>query len=431
MPADTSPPAARPLRILWAMPYLPWPTTSGGKSRQYHLLRRMAERGHRITLLVQSKTALDDEGRARLEPLVERLIVLPRRALRHPLTLWHAALSPWPLLTTVNGHAPALAACFDGLLAEGGWDVVQIEHSYGFQPFESALSRHRQPFVLCEHNVESQLGAATYGKWPLPLRPLARYDQWRACRWERRVLSQASAVAAVTEADARVMERLSGGQPVSVVVNGVDTRAFASVSPAVGGDKVLFVGNYEYAPNVDAIEWALTEIFPRLWRHRPQVRFIVCGHALPEAWRRRFTDARIEWRGFVPDLVSVQAEAAAFLAPLRFGGGSKLKVLEAMAAGLPLVSTPEGVSGLDVVDGQHVHLGGTAQGLAEALAAVLDQPERARALGESGRAHVAARFDWSATAMQLESLYERLPAPRPLGVWDKGAGTLASHEEVA
>ena len=423
--------AARPLRILWTMPYLPWPITSGGKSRQYHLLRRMAERGHRITLLVQSKTLLDDETRAQLEPLLERLIVLPRRALKHPLTLWHAALSPWPLLTTVNGHAPALTGRFNELLAEGGWDVVQIEHSYGFLPFEVALSRHRQPFVLCEHNVESQLGAATYGKWPLLLRPLARYDQWRGRRWERRVLSQASAVAAVTEADARTMERLSGGQPVGVVSNGVDTRAFSQVHPAVGSDKVLFVGNYEYAPNVDAIEWALDEVLPRLWRQRPQARFIVCGHALPQAWRRRFTDARIEWRGYVPDLTEVQAEAAAFLAPLRFGGGSKLKVLEALAAGLPLVSTPEGVSGLGVVDGVHAHLGGTAEGLVDGLVAVLGQPDRARELGEAGRAHVAARFDWAAAAAQLESLYERLPASRLLGAWAQGLGPLASHEEVA
>jgi glycosyltransferase involved in cell wall biosynthesis len=427
-----APAAARPLRILWTMPYLPWPVTSGGKSRQYHLLRRMAERGHRITLLVQSKTPLDDEGRARLQPLVERLIVLPRRPLRHPLTLWHAALSPWPLLTTVNGHATALATCFEALLAEGGWDVVQIEHSYGFQPFEAPLSRHRHPFVLCEHNIESQLGAATYGKWPWFLRPLGRYDQWRARRWERRVLSQASAVAAVTEADARIMTRLSGGQPVGVVVNGVDTRAFAQVTPAVAGGKVLFVGNYEYAPNVDAIEWALTDIFPHLWRQRPEARFIVCGHALPEAWPRRFTDARIEWRGYVPDLTEVQAEAAAFLAPLRFGGGSKLKVLEALAAGLPLISTPEGVSGLEVVDGEHAHLGGTAQDLAEALAGVLAQPAQARALGEAGRAHVAARFDWSASAAQLEALYERLLALHRLGgVRGPGVGPLAANEEVA
>ena len=421
--------ATRPLRILWVMPYLPWPITSGGKSRQYHLLRQMAERGHRITLLVQSKAPLDDEGRARLEPLVERLIVLPRRPLKHPLTLWHAALAPWPVLTVVNGHAPALAERFEQLLVDQPWDVVQIEHSYSFQPFESVLARHRRHFVLCEHNVESQLGAATYGKWPLLLRPLARYDQWRGRRWERRVLSQASAVAAVTEADAQVMARLSHGQPVGVVVNGVDTRAFSQVRPDLESDAVLFVGNYEYAPNVDAVEWALTEIFPRLWQRRPTTRFIVCGHALPEAWRRRFTDARIDWRGYVPDLCLVQGEASAFLAPLRFGGGSKLKVLEALAAGLPLVSTPEGVSGLGLTDGAHARLHATAEGLADALAATLDHPAQSRALGEAARHHVAERFDWSASAAQLEALYERLPAAQPMGV--RVPGLLGSAGEPA
>jgi glycosyltransferase involved in cell wall biosynthesis len=423
------PACAHPLRILWTMPYLPWPTTSGGKCRQYNLLRRMAERGHRITLLVQSKSPLDEEARVRLAPLVERLIVLPRRALRHPQTLWHAALSPWPLLTTVNGHASALAARFDALLSEGNWDVVQIEHSYSFQPFESALVRHRQPFVLCEHNVESQLGAATYGKWPALLRPLARYDQWRARRWERRVLSQAGVVAAVTEADALAMARLSGGRPVGVVANGVDTRAFARVTPAVGSGKVLFVGNYEYAPNLDAVEWALAEVLPRLWCQLPDTRFIVCGHALPEAWPRRFADTRIEWRGYVSDLTEVQAEAAAFLAPLRAGGGSKLKVLEALAAGLPLISTLEGVSGLEIVDGVHARLAATADGLAEALVAVLSRPDHARALGEAGRGHVVARFDWCATVAELESLYEHLPTSRLRGAWGR-TGLLADEEVV-
>ena len=102
----------KPLRLLWTLPYLPWPITSGGKARQFHLLRELAGRGHRITLLVQSKTPADDEVLKTLTPLLEELIVLPRRALRHPLTLWHAAMSPLPLLATVNGHAPALAQRF-------------------------------------------------------------------------------------------------------------------------------------------------------------------------------------------------------------------------------------------------------------------------------------------------------------------------------
>ena len=395
----------KPLRILWTLPYLPWPVTSGGKSRQFNLIREMAARGHRLTLLIQSKAPADEATRRVLGALAEEVIVLPRRPLKHPGTLWRAATSRLPLLTTINGHAPALSARFERLLADQKWDIVQIEHSYGFQPFEQALRRHRQRFVITEHNVESELGAATYGKWPAWMRGLAAWDQRRARRWERRVLRQASAIVAVTDADAGQLGVIGDGRPTHVVSNGVDTRAFAGVRHDAASRTVLFLGNYEYAPNVDAVEWALGEIAPLVWAQEPDVRFRICGHGMPQAWARRFTDPRIEWRGYVPDLTEVQASSAAFLAPLRFGGGSKLKVLEAMAAGLPIVSTREGVSGLPVIDGRHARVADTPQALAQALCQTLNHPEAARALGDAARALVHDEFDWSAVAAQLERVY--------------------------
>lgn len=399
----------RPLRILWTMPYLPWPITSGGKARQFHLLRCMAARGHHITLLVQSKTEADAEVRAALAPFVKELIVLPRRALRHPVTLCHAALSRLPLLATVNGHAPALSARFESLLQRQAWDVVQIEHSYGLQPFIGALRRHAQPFVLVEHNVESELGAATYGKWPRWSRPLARYDQWRARRWERQALSHASVVVAVTDGDARTLGRISG-RPTCVVSNGVDTRGFAEVTPDARSQNVLFVGNYEYAPNLDAVEWALEAVWPRIWARCPQARFVVCGHALPASWRERWPDPRIEWRGYVRSLTEVQSQCALFLAPLRSGGGSKLKVLEALAASLPVISTREGLSGLDVQDGVQARVADTAEAMAQAVVDLLRHPTQAHALGQAARAHVTRHFDWDAAALELEAAYAHLPA---------------------
>lgn len=395
------------LRLLWTLPYLPWPITSGGKARQYHLIRQLAARGHRLTLLVQSKTPADAAVQAALAPLVESLIVLPRRSLKHPRTLWNAAVSPLPLLASVNGYAPALTARFRQLLDEGGWDVVQVEHSYGAEPFQAELRRRGQPFILTEHNVESELGSATYGKWPRSLRCLTFYDQHRARWWEQRLLGRASAIVAVTEDDAATLGRLSG-RPTHVVSNGVDTEAFASVVPDVASRTVLFVGNYEYAPNVDAVEWALTEIWPRVWQRAPDIRWRVCGHGLPEAWRRRHTDARLLWQGYVPDLRSVQSDSAAFLAPLRFGGGSKLKVLEAMAAGLPLISTPEGLSGLSVRDGVEVRVGGNPEALAEAIVQTVTDTEAARRLGEAGRRYVSEHFDWSLAAQQLEAVYAEM-----------------------
>jgi glycosyltransferase involved in cell wall biosynthesis len=394
----------KPLRVLWTLPYLPWPVTSGGKARQFNLIREMAARGHRLTLLIQSKTPADEATMRVLRALAEDVIVLPRRPLRHPLTLWRAATSPLPLLTTVNGHSPPLSERFETLLKQQPWDVVQVEHSYGFQPFEQALRRHRQPFVLTEHNVESELGAATYGKWPTWMRGLAALDQLRARRWERHALAQATAVVAVTDSDARKLAAI-GGRPTHVVSNGVDAKAFAAVRPDPSSNAVLFVGNYEYAPNIDAVEWAMSEVAPRIWAQAPEARLRICGHGLPDHWAQRFPDPRIEWLGYVPDLTEVQATSAVFMAPLRFGGGSKLKVLEAMAAGLPIVSTREGLSGLPVTDGQEARVADSAADMAAAIVQTLRQPDAARLMGEAARRLVQSGFDWPSVAEQLERVH--------------------------
>lgn len=394
------------LRILWILPYSPWPTTSGGKTRQYQMLRSLAARGHRITLLMQTKQPIDATERAVLEPLLERLIELPRRPLRSLRTLVAALLSPTPLLASINGLNPELETTFDSLLADH-WDIVQIEHSYTFQPYEAALRRHSQAFVLTEHNVESALGAATYDRLPRWALFFVRFDQWRYRRWERRVLSQASRLVAVTKTDATTLSQIAG-QPVAVVVNGVDCDYFAAVRPSAASQRILFLGNYEYAPNLDAVEWALTEILPTLWKRHPEARFCVCGYALPASWAKRWPDPRIEWRGFVSDLPALQAECSVFLAPLRHGGGSKLKVLEAMAAGLPLVSTPQGVSGLAVEAGTHYLCGDDAQNLAEGIAQLLDLPATGTRIAEHGRTYVREMHDWSVAASQLEAVYADL-----------------------
>ncbi|WP_397452682.1 glycosyltransferase family 4 protein [Pseudomonas sp. NA-150] len=394
------------MRILWTLPYLPWPTTSGGKTRQYHLLSSLAARGHRITLLVQSKTELDEATRAALEPWLERLIVLPRRPLRSLKTLLTVALAPTPMLASINGYAPHLQQTFEALLEEP-WDAIQIEHSYSFQPFEQPLRRAGLPFLLTEHNVESALGAASYDRLPAWLKPFATYDQRRYRRWERRVFQQTSELVAVTEDDAKNLARLSE-KATAVVVNGVDCTYYAGVRPDLHSKRLLFIGNYEYSPNLDTVEWALDAILPHLWQLDPDVRFAICGYALPPTWRQRWPDPRIEWQGFVPDLRALQSTAAVFFAPLRQGGGSKLKVLEAMAAGLPVVTTGQGSSGLRVVNGEHFLGSEDPAELARILAQVLTQPARLEQLGEAGRAYVRAEHDWAVAAAQLEGVYSRL-----------------------
>ncbi|QZP23180.1 glycosyltransferase family 4 protein [Pseudomonas sp. DR208] len=394
------------MRILWILPYSPWPATSGGKTRQFHLLRNLAARGHRITLLLHDKHPVSLSDRQVLEAFLEQLIILPRRPLRSVTTLLAGLFAPYPLLASVNGLSGELQDTFNWLLGDP-WDVVQIEHSYSFQPYEEVLARKSQPFVLTEHNVESALGAATYDRLPGWSLPFIRYDQWRYARWERRVMRQAAQVVAVTDSDAQVLEKIAG-KPVSVVVNGVDCDHFAAARPDPSTQRVLFLGNYEYAPNVDAIEWALDEILPLVWERCPDVRMSVCGFGMPDSWRARWPDPRIEWQGFVPDLLSLQSSCSVFLAPLRHGGGSKLKVLEALAAGLPLASTEQGVSGLDLVEGLDYLGGQTAASLADAVVRLLQFPDAATTMGEAGRAYVRRAHDWNVAASQLEKVYTTL-----------------------
>lgn len=394
-----------PMRILWILPYLPWPATSGGKTRQLHLLRTLNSQGFKITLLVQSKQALDVAAQQALEPYLEKLIVLPRRSIKHPLTLLRVVFGKLPILACVNGFSKPLENIFSNVLLEH-WDIIQVEHSYSFQPYDKLLKAADKPFILTEHNLESSLGGATYGRFPKIFKPLIVFDQWRARAWEKYVFARAQRLIAVTEADAHNMRNLTK-TPVDVVVNGVDTASFAVVKPDFEASAILFVGNYDYPPNVDAINWALTEIMPLVWDTCPTARFIVAGFALPAEWSQRWVDKRIVWKGFVEDLPKLQSQSSVFLAPLRHGGGSKLKVLEALAAGLPLVSTGQGVSGLSIEDEDAYLYGEGAQQLATQVCRVLKHTSIAHRLSTAGRSYVQLNHDWSIAAGQLRTVYQR------------------------
>ncbi|WP_175653798.1 glycosyltransferase family 4 protein [Pseudomonas sp. Marseille-P9899] len=409
------------MRVLWTLPYLPWPTTSGSKTRQFNLLRGLAQRGHRITLLTQSRVPLTEPARQALMPLVERLIVLPRRPLHSPLNLLAALNVSYPMRTSINGLAPHLRHRFEALLQEH-WDVIQIEHSYSFQPFERALQASGLPFIVSEHQVEWRKGAACHDRLPLWLRPFNSFDGWRYRHWETRVLKQATEVVAVSPYDARQISEMTG-RTTQVVVNGVDCDHYQDIRFCPRSQRLLFVGNFEHCANQEAIEWALDEILPQVWQSNPAVRLAIAGHALPDHWKLRWDDPRIEWVGYLPDLRELQKHSAIFFAPLRQSGGCKIKLLEAMAAGLPVVTTREGVSGLQVRSGEH-YLGGDAgDDLALTITQLLNQPQRMQQLSEAGRAFVRERHDWSVAAAQLEGVHARL-ASRPVAIGDVMGGIM-------
>jgi glycosyltransferase involved in cell wall biosynthesis len=380
----------------------------------------MAMRGHRITLLCLAKDKPDWRGLAELRELLDDLIVIPRRSRTSIVTLAKAASAPRrPAVATVNGCNGAYAAAFANLLGQG-FDVVQVEHSYAFEPFAKALAVKEIPFLLTEHNVESRLVAQQYARLPWGLRQLAALDACRSRFWERQVIRRAACVVAVTAQDkAEFFSR--GARSTALVPNCIDTGTFARVSPSRTAQRLLFVGNYEYAPNVAAVRRLCEGIMPKLWRFHPNARLLVCGNAMPAEWRARWTDPKLEFAGYVKDLPSVHAASSLFIAPLTHGGGSKLKVLEAMSSALPVVGTAESMSGLEIENGRHCLIAESDEDLAHGAARILSGPGTAAQIGENGRSYVTRHHDWAIAADALECAYVRHLATCSISVPDRTA----------
>lgn len=338
--------------------------------------------------------------------IVDRVVLEPRRKRSSTTTLMRAALSlRRPTVATVNGCSPAFAAKFDALLQED-FDVVQVEHSYTFDSLSGPLARHKKTFFLSEHNIESDVVELQYQRLPKPLRMLGGVDAVRARIWEQAVFRRATCVIAVSPSD-EIYFRQNGARETALVPNCIDTSFHTHVMPSMCADKLLFLGNFEYSPNVAAVERLCDTILPLVWAHRPSVKLQICGYAMPTTWRHIWPDARIEFVGYVSSVAEAHAGSSIFVAPIDAGGGSKLKVIEAMASGLPVVATAQAMSGMTVQDHVHFRAAESSQEIADAVVELLLSPNRAVELGAAGRRHAVANHDWSVAADVLERVYAR------------------------
>jgi polysaccharide biosynthesis protein PslH len=395
-----------PLRILWVAPNFPWPTTNGGKTRQNALLRKLALRGHRITFLGMSKTVPTEAALAEAAKFLEKILVLPRRPRTSAHTIVRSAFSfTRPTVATINGYSAAFENAFEQLLQEN-FDIVQIEHSYTFESLDKPLRGSRIPFLLTEHNLESEVVELQYTRLGGVFRLLGKLDVMRARLWEGTVINRASCVIAATETERQAFEKM-GASRTALVPNSVETSTFSAVRRDPMSRRLLFIGNYEYPSNVNAVKWLCDEIMPRLWSICPDAKLTICGFAMPKRWRKRWPDPRMAFDGYVTSVAQTHGSSSVFIAPLLQGAGSKLKVIEAMASGLPVIATDNGISGLRVADRTHYRHGSDAAQIALVAAELLHDHDQADRLGLAARAYVAQHHDWAAAATELEGVYFR------------------------
>ncbi len=261
--------------------------------------------------------------------------------------------------------------------------------------------------VLIAHNVESLIWQRYHEAEGNLLKRWYIKQQWRKFeRFERRAFTAATQVVAVSENDARLIRGQFGGRDVHVVDNGIDRLRYEEVRPDADHGTILFLGSLDWRPNLDAIGLLLDRIFPVVRAAEPAARLRLVGRRPPPALVRKVRDTPgVELHADVPDVRPYLATSAVMVVPLRIGGGSRLKILEAMAAGLPVISTRVGAEGLELVAGEHYLAADEPERIADALVAYIRDPRPMRAMAQRSRILVLDRYDWDTLADRLEQVW--------------------------
>lgn len=409
------------MRILFLTPYPPHPPRGGGALRIVNLMRGLAGR-HEVSCLSFAPDAQAVAGLAPLRAFCRLATVIgpPRRSLaRRAIT---TLAGPLPDMALRNA-APAYAEALSRLLAAERFDVVQAEsiEMAGYALLAPGFARGRPPLtILDEFNAEYVLqrrAALTDLRRGLRLRPRALVGgaysliQWaKLAAYERRLLRSFSRVLVVSEEDRAALRRLDRRADPAVVPNGVDTAWYAPPSghrqAQATPPTLVFTGTLDFRPNIDALTWFVREVLPLARARRPELRLQIVGRAAGPAVQALHDGALVELVGEVEDVRPFIAGAAAYVVPMRIGGGSRLKLLEALAMGAPVVSTPMGAEGVEGLrDGEQLLLADRPAEFAAALLRLLDDATLADQLGRAGRAFTVERYDWRAIIPRLEAAY--------------------------
>jgi len=374
---------------------------------------------HRITYIARSNgDAEDDRGAAEfladhgIEPILVTDPVPVKSGSAFYARLATNVLSSVPY--SVQTHDTArMRAEVQRYAAEHAVDLWQFE----WTPYVAAL-RHRpdERKVVVAHNVDTLIWQRYYQTARNPLKRWFARQQWRKfAQFERRAYSEATRVVAVSDEDASRLRSSFRCTRVDVVENGIDRERFEAVIPRHDPRRILFLGALDWRPNLDAVGLLLDSIYPAVRAREPAARLDLVGRS-PPGWlaARANRQEGISLHADVPDVRPYLARSGVLAVPLRIGGGSRLKILEALACGLPVVSTRVGAEGLRVEPGKHLTIVPDAEGMTDALVHCLRRPERAAAMAAAGRAHVLAEYDWDAIALEQERVWERCVGAAPV-----------------
>ena len=395
------------MRILWVKVGGLWPATVGGRLRSLHTLNALAQR-HQVTVVTTHAPGDDPVGLERELAACEQVIsvpyVLPKRGSprwaaalvrswfsRLPLDMWKCRVPP--LEREVKRLLQDRSRPFDLCIADFLVATPNV-------PFDGTV-----PILHFSHNVEHRLWERLCRAERRPLHRALLELEWRKMRHcEAQVCAHVQLTIAVSEQDRDVLAQLSPQARVQAVATGVDTQYFQPVAADEKPHTLVFTGAMDWYPNEDGILDFVATTLPLVRREVPNVALTVVGRNPSQKLRDACARAGVSVTGTVDDVRPFVHEAALYVVPLRIGGGTRLKIFEALAMGKAVVSTRVGAEGLPMTDGEHFVAADTPDEFARAVSALLRDPERRNALGSAGRRLVEQRHSWQRVAMDFEQL---------------------------
>lgn len=387
------------MNILVVSAVLPYPLFSGGQVRMYNLLKRLSKK-HTITLLSFIR---HDEERAYTKELSfcrNVQMVMRGKALQPKYVL--GALGNYSLLLSSYDNRE-MQRLIKKEIDTHRFDLVHIEPFYVYP----SLPAMTVPLVVAEHNIEYTVYENYARKFPIPLlRPLAYVDSVKTKVWEEMSWEKARAVIAVSNEDADVI-RARTKKPVTVVSNGVDTEFFRYKKHAYARESptCLFVGNFAWAPNKEAVDRLLTGVWPSIVKTFPHATLTIVGKQFPKQLQQ-FVTSSVTVKDSVTDIRDAFDANDVLLAPMGIGGGTKFKILEAFASGTSVISTQEGVNGIGAVK-DICQIARTTEDFVASMRTLYEKPSQAMKQTQQARKFVEETYNWDAIADIQDAVWRK------------------------
>lgn len=392
------------MKILLVSSFLPFPLYSGGQVRLYNIMKKLQEK-HDVTLVCEIRNSQTQDDIFEVEKVCKKVMVIPRKKQWSLQNITKTGFSKKPFLLT--GHnLPEMMTRISEELKDNAYDLIHVETFYVYQNLPPVSI----PVVLVEHNIEYTIYQRFTNKAPFFLRPLLSLDVAKLRTSEEYYWKKADIVVAVSADEEKIIQEIT--DKTAVVANGVDVEKFTVKSEqfTVSGEKkLLFIGDFKYIQNQDSVMWILDEVFPTIQEKLGQkVRLWIVGRNMNDMLRKRASTQIIIDENSPLSTPEIFRKADVLLAPIRVGGGTSYKILEAMASGTPVITTSLGNEGIGGEHTKDIMIADTPVGMVSHVVELLSDEKLYNSIATNARKVVEENFSWEKIGKDLEEVYKRV-----------------------